>query len=201
MAELIEIKVPDIGDFDEVEIIEVLVAEGDNVEVNQDIITLESDKAAMEIHSPADGVIKELKVAVGQKVKQGDVIALAEAATTTATEAPAAIEYAPAHAASTPEAAPAPAAGGLVNIKVPDIGDFDEVEIIEVLVAEGDSVDVNQDIITLESDKSAMEIPAPVAGTIKQLKVAICDKVKQGDVIAVAETSACLLYTSPSPRD
>ena len=199
MAELIEIKVPDIGDFDEVEIIEVLVAEGDNVEVNQDIITLESDKAAMEIPSPADGVIKELKVAVGQKVKQGDVIALAEAASTTATEAPAAIESAPAPAASTPEAAPAPAAGGLVNIKVPDIGDFDEVEIIEVLVAEGDSVDVNQDIITLESDKAAMEIPAPVAGTIKQLKVAIGDKVKQGDVIAVAETSADAATPSAAP--
>jgi pyruvate dehydrogenase E2 component (dihydrolipoamide acetyltransferase) len=191
MAELIEIKVPDIGDFDEVEIIEVLVAEGDSVEVNQDIITLESDKAAMEIPSPADGVIKELKVAVGQKVKQGDVIALAEAASTTTTvsEAPAApAESAPAPIKPTPEAAPA--AGGLIDIKVPDIGDFDEVEIIEVLVAEGDSVDVNQDIITLESDKAAMEIPSPVAGTIKQLKVAVGDKVKQGDVIAVAETSA-----------
>ena len=96
MAELIEIKVPDIGDFDEVEIIEVLVAEGDSVEVNQDIITLESDKAAMEIPSPADGVIKELKVAVGQKVKQGDVIALAEAASTTTTEASSPVKSAPA---------------------------------------------------------------------------------------------------------
>ena len=200
MAELIEIKVPDIGDFDEVEIIEVLVAEGDSVEVNQDIITLESDKAAMEIPSPADGVIKELKVAVGQKVKQGDVIALAEAASTTTTQAPAPVKSAPAAPATpTPEAAPEmAAAGGLIDIKVPDIGDFDEVEIIEVLVSEGDSVDVNQDIITLESDKAAMEIPSPVAGTVKQLKVAVGDKVKQGDVIAIAETSAVLSTPLPA---
>ena len=193
MAELIEIKVPDIGDFDEVEIIEVLVAEGDSVEVNQDIITLESDKAAMEIPSPADGVIKELKVAVGQKVKQGDVIALAEAASTTTTEASSPVKSAPAAIATpSPEAVPEVVAGGLIDIEVPDIGDFDEVEIIEVLVSEGDSVDVNQDIITLESDKAAMEIPSPVAGTVKQLKVAVGDKVKQGDVIAIAETSAVL---------
>jgi len=199
MAELIEIKVPDIGDFDEVEIIEVLVAEGDSVEVNQDIITLESDKAAMEIPSPADGVIKELKVAVGQKVKQGDVIALAEAASTTTTEASSPVKSAPAAIATpSPEAVPEVVAGGLIDIEVPDIGDFDEVEIIEVLVSEGDSVDVNQDIITLESDKAAMEIPSPVAGTVKQLKVAVGDKVKQGDVIAIAETSAVLSTPLPA---
>ena len=199
MAELIEIKVPYIGDFDEVEIIEVLVAEGDSVEVNQDIITLESDKAAMEIPSPADGVIKELKVAVGQKVKQGDVIALAEAASTTTTEASSPVKSAPAAIATpSPEAVPEVVAGGLIDIEVPDIGDFDEVEIIEVLVSEGDSVDVNQDIITLESDKAAMEIPSPVAGTVKQLKVAVGDKVKQGDVIAIAETSAVLSTPLPA---
>ena len=199
MAELIEIKVPDIGDFDEVEIIEVLVAEGDSVEVNQDIITLESDKAAMEIPSPADGVIKELKVAVGQKVKQGDVIALAEAASTTTTEASSPVKSSPAAIATpSPEAVPEVVAGGLIDIEVPDIGDFDEVEIIEVLVSEGDSVDVNQDIITLESDKAAMEIPSPVAGTVKQLKVAVGDKVKQGDVIAIAETSAVLSTPLPA---
>ncbi|MDG1688821.1 MAG: dihydrolipoyllysine-residue acetyltransferase [Gammaproteobacteria bacterium] len=199
MAELIEIKVPDIGDFDEVEIIEVLVAEGDSVEVNQDIITLESDKAAMEIPSPADGVIKELKVAVGQKVKQGDVIALAEAASKTTTEASSPVKSAPAAIATpSPEAVPEVVAGGLIDIEVPDIGDFDEVEIIEVLVSEGDSVDVNQDIITLESDKAAMEIPSPVAGTVKQLKVAVGDKVKQGDVIAIAETSAVLSTPLPA---
>ena len=199
MAELIEIKVPDIGDFDEVEIIEVLVAEGDSVEVNQDIITLESDKAAMEIPSPADGVIKELKVAVGQKVKQGDVIALAEAASTTTTEASSPVKSAPAAIATpSPEAVPEVVAGGLIDIEVPDIGDFDEVEIIEVLVSEGDSVDVNQDIITLESDKAAMEIPSPVAGPVKQLKVAVGDKVKQGDVIAIAETSAVLSTPLPA---
>ena len=190
MAELIEIRVPDVGDFDEVEIIEVLVAVGDSVEVNQDIITLESDKAAMEIPSPTAGVIKELKVAVGDKVKQGDLIAIAEVSSASASEAPV-VE--PEKAAPPVETSPAkptePAvsAGGLVEIKVPDIGDFDEVEIIEVLVAVGDSVDENQDIITLESDKAAMEIPSPVAGVIKELKVAVGEKVKQGDVIAIAE--------------
>ena len=190
MAELIEIRVPDVGDFDEVEIIEVLVAVGDSVDVNQDIITLESDKAAMEIPSPTAGVLKELKVAVGDKVKQGDLIAIAEVGSANAPQETVVEKPAPTVESKPTEPAAIPTTSGLVEIKVPDIGDFDEVEIIEVLVAVGDSVDANQDIITLESDKAAMEIPSPVAGVIKELKVAIGEKVKQGDVIAIAESAS-----------
>ena len=190
MAELIEIRVPDVGDFDEVEIIEVLVAVGDSVDVNQDIITLESDKAAMEIPSPTAGVLKELKVAVGDKVKQGDLIAIAEVSSANAPQETVVEKPAPTVESKPTEPAAIPTTSGLVEIKVPDIGDFDEVEIIEVLVAVGDSVDANQDIITLESDKAAMEIPSPVAGVIKELKVAIGEKVKQGDVIAIAESAS-----------
>ena len=190
MTELIEIRVPDVGDFDEVEIIEVLVAVGDSVDVNQDIITLESDKAAMEIPSPTAGVLKELKVAVGDKVKQGDLIAIAEVGSANAPQETVVEKPAPTVESKPAEPAAIPTTSGLVEIKVPDIGDFDEVEIIEVLVAVGDSVDANQDIITLESDKAAMEIPSPVAGVIKELKVAIGEKVKQGDVIAIAESAS-----------
>ncbi len=190
MTELIEIRVPDVGDFDEVEIIEVLVAVGDSVDVNQDIITLESDKAAMEIPSPTAGVLKELKVAVGDKVKQGDLIAIAEVSSANAPQETVVEKPAPTVESKPTEPAAIPTTSGLVEIKVPDIGDFDEVEIIEVLVAVGDSVDANQDIITLESDKAAMEIPSPVAGVIKELKVAIGEKVKQGDVIAIAESAS-----------
>jgi len=190
MTELIEIRVPDVGDFDEVEIIEVLVAVGDSVDVNQDIITLESDKAAMEIPSPTAGVLKELKVAVGDKVKQGDLIAIAEVSSANAPQETVVEKPAPTVESKPAEPAAIPTTSGLVEIKVPDIGDFDEVEIIEVLVAVGDSVDANQDIITLESDKAAMEIPSPVAGVIKELKVAIGEKVKQGDVIAIAESAS-----------
>jgi pyruvate dehydrogenase E2 component (dihydrolipoamide acetyltransferase) len=190
MAELIEIRVPDVGDFDEVEIIEVLVAVGDSIDVNQDIITLESDKAAMEIPSPTAGVLKELKVAVGDKVKQGDLIAIAEVSSANAPQETVVEKPTPTVESKRTEPAAITTTSGLVEIKVPDIGDFDEVEIIEVLVVVGDSVDANQDIITLESDKAAMEIPSPVAGVIKELKVAIGEKVKQGDVIAIAESAS-----------
>ncbi|MCL4151605.1 UNVERIFIED_CONTAM: hypothetical protein GTU68_006499 [Idotea baltica] len=196
MAELIEIKVPDIGDFDEVEIIEVLVAEGDSVDVNQDIITLESDKAAMEIPSPVAGIIKALKVSLGDKVKQGDVIAVAEAVETvaenTSSTSPASSESAekPAPAAkATAEPTPAVPPSGVMDVNVPDIGDFDEVEIIEVLVAVGDVVEVNQDIITLESDKAAMEIPTPYAGTVKSVNVALGDKVAEGALIITVDAA------------
>ena len=196
----VEVKVPDIGDFDEVAVIEVLVKPGDTVKAEQSLITVESDKASMEIPSSAAGVVKEVKVNVGDKVKEGSIVLILEgegagapAATAPApAEAPApaaqAAEPAPAPAAAA--AAAAPAASGPVEIKVPDIGDFKDVAVIEVLVKPGDTVKAEQSLITVESDKASMEIPSPAAGTIKELKVKVGDTVNIGDLIGLMEGAA-----------
>ena len=146
---LIEVKVPDIGDFDEVAVIELLVKVGDTVKVEQSLITVESDKASMEIPSSAAGVVKEIKVALGDKVKQGSVVVMLEAAGAAAAPASApnpapALAVAAQPAINTVAAAPAPvaAAAGPVEVRVPDIGDFKDVAVIEVLVKPGDTVKV-----------------------------------------------------------
>ncbi|MEO6278833.1 dihydrolipoyllysine-residue acetyltransferase [Roseateles sp.] len=188
---LVEVKVPDIGDFDEVGVIEVLVKVGDTVKVEQSLITVESDKASMEIPSSQAGVVKEIKVAVGDKVKQGSVLVLVEgegaAAPAPAAAAPAPAAAAPAPAPAAEPAAPAPApaqSSGPVTIEVPDIGDFDEVAVIELLVKVGDTVKVEQSLITVESDKASMEIPSSTAGVVEELLVKIGDKVKKGSPLA-----------------
>ncbi len=194
----IEVKVPDIGDFDEVAVIELLVKPGDAVKAEQSLITVESDKASMEIPSSHAGVVKELKVQLGDKVKQGSVVVLLEAdaaaAPAPAAAAPAPVAAAPAPAASPaqpPAAAPAAAApAGPVEVRVPDIGDFKDVAVIEVLVKPGDAVKVEQSLITVESDKASMEIPSSSAGVLKELKVKVGDKLNIGDLIAVLEGSA-----------
>jgi pyruvate dehydrogenase E2 component (dihydrolipoamide acetyltransferase) len=190
----VEVKVPDIGDFDEVAVIEVLVKAGDTVKAEQSLITVESDKASMEIPSSAAGVVKELKVEVGSKVKEGSVLLVLEAAGE-ADAAPAPATAAPAEAPATqtaPAAAPAPVAAatapaGPVEVKVPDIGDFKDVAVIEVLVKPGDTIKAEQSLITVESDKASMEIPSSSAGTLKELKVKVGDTVNIGDLIAVLE--------------
>ena len=193
----VEVKVPDIGDFDEVAVIEVLVKPGDTVKAEQSLITVESDKASMEIPSSAAGVVKEVKVNVGDKVKEGSIVLILEGE---GAGAPAAAAPAPAEAAApapAPQAAPAPApaaaapaASGPVEIKVPDIGDFKDVAVIEVLVKPGDTVKAEQSLITVESDKASMEIPSPAAGTIKELKVKVGDTVNIGDLIGLMEGAA-----------
>ena len=191
---LVNIQVPDIGDFDEVGVIELLVKVGDTVKAEQSLITVESDKASMEIPSSHAGVVKELKVALGDKVKQGSVIAVVEAVGATAAApaaapAPAASPAAaPAAATAAPvAAAPAPAAAGPVEVRVPDIGDFKNVAVIELLVKPGDTVALEQSLFTVESDKASMEIPSPAAGVLKELKVKIGDTVNIGDLVAVLE--------------
>nr|WP_295383167.1 dihydrolipoyllysine-residue acetyltransferase [uncultured Pseudacidovorax sp.] len=196
----VEVKVPDIGDFDEVAVIEVLVKPGDTVKAEQSLITVESDKASMEIPSSAAGVVKEVKVNVGDKVKEGSIVLILEgegagapAATAPApaeAPAPAAQAAAPAPAPAAAAAAAAPAASGPVEIKVPDIGDFKDVAVIEVLVKPGDTVKAEQSLITVESDKASMEIPSPAAGTIKELKVKVGDTVNIGDLIGLMEGAA-----------
>ena len=187
---LTDIKVPDIGDFSEVGVIEVLVKVGDTIKVEQSLLTVESDKASMEIPSSHAGVVKEIKVALGDKVKEGSVIVVletAEAASAPAAAAAAPVAAAPAPVAAAPVAAApvaaAPAASSTVDLKIPDIGDFKDVAVIEMLVKVGDTVAVEQSLFTVESDKASMEIPSPSAGTITALSIKLGDTVNIGDVV------------------
>lgn len=187
---LIEVKVPDIGDFSEVAVIELLVKPGDTVAVDQSLITVESDKASMEIPSSHAGVVKAFKVKLGDKVSEGSVVLELEAEGAAApTPSPAAAAPAPAPVASAPAAAPVAAtpSTGAIEVRVPDIGDFKDVAVIEVFVKPGDSVKVEQSLITVESDKASMEIPSSAAGVIKELKVKLGDKVNIGDLLAIVE--------------
>jgi pyruvate dehydrogenase E2 component (dihydrolipoamide acetyltransferase) len=197
---LVEVKVPDIGDFKDVEVIELLVKPGDTVKVEQSLITVESDKASMEIPSSHAGVIKEMKVKLGDKVGEGSLLLMLDAegaaAPTAAASAPPPAGAAPAAAAPQAVAAPA-AAGGLVDIVVPDIGDFDEVAVIELLAQPGDAIRVEQSLITVESDKASMEIPSSHAGVLKELKVKIGDKVSKGTLIAVMQASGGAAAAAP----
>ncbi|AMP01377.1 dihydrolipoyl dehydrogenase [Collimonas arenae] len=190
---MVEVKVPDIGDVKEVEVIELMVKVGDTVKVDQSLITVESDKASMEIPSSQAGVIKEIKVKVGDKVSEGSLVLVVEAAGAAAAPAAAPVAAAPAPAA-VPAAAPAaPAAAGVastIEIKVPDIGDVKEVDVIELMVKVGDTVKVDQSLITVESDKASMEIPSSQAGVIKEVKVKVGDKVSEGSVVVLLETTS-----------
>ena len=184
---LVEIKVPDIGDFADVSVIEVMVKVGDTVSQEQSLITVESDKASMEIPCSASGVVKEIKVKLGDKVHEGSVVLMLEATDSFAAPAASATK-----APSTPASAPAPSASGssLIEVMVPDIGDFKDVSVIELLVKPGDTVQVEQSLITIESDKASMEIPSSAAGVLKELKVKVGDKVNIGDFIALIQGSA-----------
>ena len=217
---LVEVQVPDIGDFDEVTVIELMVKVGDTVKVEQSLITVESDKASMEIPSSAAGVVKELRIKMGDKVKQGSVVMVVEAAGSAqaATPAPAPTAATPAAPASQPVAAPAapvltsntavtqvnPAQAamnsvvGPVMVKVPDIGDFKDVAVIEMLVKVGDTVKVEQSLMTVESDKASMEIPSSHAGVVKELKVKLGDTVNIGDLIVVLEGVAAATTSVPA---
>src|SRR5471032_670102 len=189
---IVEVKVPDIGDFKEVEVIELMIKVGDTIKVDQSLITVESDKASMEIPSSHAGVVKEIKIKVGDKVAEGGLLLLLEA--DGAGAAPAAAPAAPAPAAAAapaPAAAPAAAAAssGPVDVKVPDIGDFKEVEVIEVMVKIGDTIKVDQSLITVESDKASMEIPSSHAGVVKAINVKVGDKVHEGSPLVVVEAT------------
>ncbi|EDE9520898.1 pyruvate dehydrogenase complex dihydrolipoyllysine-residue acetyltransferase [Salmonella enterica] len=178
----IEIKVPDIG-ADEVEITEILVKVGDKVEAEQSLITVEGDKASMEVPSPQAGVVKEIKVSVGDKTETGKLIMIFDSAEGAATAAPAPAE-------EKKEAAPAaaPAAAAAKEVHVPDIGG-DEVEVTEVMVKVGDKVEAEQSLITVEGDKASMEVPAPFAGTVKEIKINTGDKVSTGSLIMIFDVA------------
>ncbi len=213
---LVEVKVPDIGDFKDVEVIELLVKPGDSIKVEQSLVTVESDKASMEIPSTHAGVIESLKVKLGDKVSEGSLLLMVEAESAATAPMPSP-QPSPAVAGegATPPAAAAPAAavsspspasagegrgeGGPVEVLVPDIGDFSEVAVIEVLVKAGDKVAVEQSLITVESDKASMEIPSSHAGVIKELKVALGDKVSKGSLVAILEGVTGGSAPSPQP--
>jgi pyruvate dehydrogenase E2 component (dihydrolipoamide acetyltransferase) len=207
MADLKEARVPDIGS-ENVPVIEVLVKPGDKVAKEQGLVTLESDKATMEVPAPFAGTVKELKLKVGDEVSEGTLIAIIEADGEAAAPAPKqaapAKAEAPSKAAPAPAPAPAPAAapaaggGGVQEVKVPDIGS-ENVPVIEILVKVGDTVAKDQGLITLESDKATMEVPAPFAGVVKEIKVKLGDELSEGSLIALVEAAGGAPAAAPAP--
>jgi pyruvate dehydrogenase E2 component (dihydrolipoamide acetyltransferase) len=202
----IDVNVPDIGDFKDIPIIEVLVKPGDVVKAEQPLVTLESDKATMDVPSPIAGAVADVVAKVGDKVSMGTLIARidsaageaaapAKAASAPAKPAPAA----PAKAAAA--AAPAPAKAATIDVTVPDIGDFKDVPVIEVLVKVGDTVEAEQPLVTLESDKATMDVPSPAAGKITQLIAKVGDKVSMGALIAKLDAGGSAAPISPEQED
>ena len=187
MSQIIEVKVPDIGDFSDVPVIDLFVKVGDSIKVDDAIATLESDKATMDVPSTVAGTVTEVFVQLGSKVSEGAVLIKVE--TGAAATAPAPQAAAPA-AAPAPVAA-APAAGGaVIEVKVPDIGDFSDVPVIDLFVKVGDSIKVDDAIATLESDKATMDVPSTVSGVVKEVLVQLGSKVSEGAVLIKVETGA-----------
>ena len=200
MSTIKEIKVPDIGDFSDVEIIEILVKPGDSLKAEDPVMTLESDKATMDVPCPEDGQVAELLVKVGDRVAEGTSILKLQAAGTSEQAATEVVE-APTPSASAPSTDPAPTSGPVasasVDVIVPDIGDFEDVEIIEVFVKPGDTVNVEDPLITLESDKATMEVPSSDAGTIETVLVKVGDRISAGTAVVRLSTSGGIA-TAPS---
>ncbi|CBJ42898.1 dihydrolipoyllysine-residue acetyltransferase [Ralstonia solanacearum] len=207
MSQVVEIKVPDIGDYKDVPVIEVHVKAGDPVNAEDSLVTLESDKATMDVPSPKSGIVKELKIKVGDAVSEGTLVLLLEEQGAAAAPAP---QAAPAPAAAAPAPvvqapAPAPAAqpaagGGTIDVKVPDIGDYKDVPVIEINVKVGDKVEAEQSLIMLESDKATMDVPSPAAGTVKDIRVKVGDAVSEGTLIVVLEgAGAAAAAPTPAP--
>ncbi|WP_336940587.1 pyruvate dehydrogenase complex dihydrolipoyllysine-residue acetyltransferase [Vibrio cholerae] len=187
-AALKEVQVPDIGG-DEVEVTEIMVKVGDVVAEEQSLITVEGDKASMEVPAPFAGTVKEIKIAAGDKVSTGSLIMVFEVAGAAPVAAPV--------QAAAPAAAAAPAVAALKEVQVPDIGG-DEVTVTEIMVNVGDSISEEQSLITVEGDKASMEVPAPFAGTLKEIKVAAGDKVKTGSLIMVFEVAGAAPVAAPA---
>ena len=211
----VDVKVPDIGDFKDVPVIEVLVKPGDIVTAEQSLVSLESDKATMDVPSPVAGTVAEVVAKVGDKVSMGTLIARVESAegetaqapakaAAPAADAPEKTKAAPAKAAAAPTpkaASPAPAKAATIDITIPDIGDFKDVPVIEILVKGGDTVEAEQPIVTLESDKASMDVPSPAAGKITEIVVKVGDKVSMGSVVGKLESGGQAAQTSSDQDD
>ena len=189
-----EIRVPDIGDFSDVDVIEVLVSPGDTIAIDDPMITLESDKASMDVPAPEGGVVEAVEVKVGDRVSEGSLVLLLAAGDEPSVNVAADDAHPKVSGGAGASPAPSGAAGGyggtaLEDIRVPDIGDFSEVDVIEVLVAVGDTIREDDALITLESDKASMDVPAPKGGVVKELELAVGDKVSEGSLILVLEVA------------
>ncbi|MDA9409792.1 dihydrolipoyllysine-residue acetyltransferase [Bradyrhizobium sp. CCBAU 45384] len=191
MSGVIDIRVPDIGDFKEVPVIEVFVKPGDKVKAEDPLVALESDKATMEVPAPRDGRVKSVIVKVGDKVSEGAVIVQFESAGAEQAEARPVVS-------APPSSVSAPA--GVADVRVPDIGDFKDVPVIEIFVKPGDSVKAEDPLIALESDKATMEVPAPLSGTVREIKVKVGDKVCEGAIILSLGTAGSAMQADGPPR-
>ena len=201
MGEKTDIIVPDLGDFEDVEVIELLVSPGDKVAREDGLITLETDKATMDVPSPAAGTIQSLTVKVGDTVSSGDVIGTMEKEVGDTVVVTPAIEAEVGQGDTTVVATPESAPGDRITLEVPDIGDFEDVDVIEVHIAEGSTVAVEDALLTLETDKATMDVPATHAGTIEAVLVKEGGKVSQGSPIAVIAASTAPAKTPASTDD
>jgi len=192
MSNLIDIKVPDIGDFKDVPVIEVFVKVGDTVQAEAPLVSLESDKATMDVPAPHPGVIKAIPIKVGDKVSEGSVIMQFDGGAAPAAE--------PAKPSVSAPPSPVNAPAGLAEVRIPDIGDFQDVPVIEIFVKVGDSVKAEDPLVSLESDKATMDVPAPLSGVVREIRVKVGDKVSEGSVImALATGSAPVAAAAAAP--
>ena len=187
MAQRIEIRVPDIGDFQDVEVIEVMVAAGDQVEIEDGLVTIETDKAAMDIPAPVAGTVAEVSLKVGDKVSEGDLVVLMDSEG----QQPAPAVSGAGKSAAEEKDSSKPVE---IEVRVPDIGDFSDVDVIEVLVQADQEIEAEDPLVTLETDKAAMDIPAPASGRILSLAIKEGDKVSEGDLVVTM-----LGVPAPSP--
>ncbi|WP_296052075.1 pyruvate dehydrogenase complex dihydrolipoyllysine-residue acetyltransferase [uncultured Alteromonas sp.] len=187
-SETIEVTVPDIGDAADVDVIEILVSAGDSVEAEDGLITLETDKATMDVPSPKAGKVVEVKVKEGDKVSEGSLVLILEVAGSGGSAAPKA-DSTPAPQAAAEDSSAEPAGEEEIEVTVPDIGDASDVDVIEILVAEGDTVAVEDGLITLETDKATMDVPSPKAGVVTKLLVKSGDKVSKGDKVCMLKVA------------
>ncbi len=213
MSSQVEVRVPDIGDFDHVDVIDILVKPGDVIKAEDPLITLESEKATMDIPAPSGGTVLAINVVVGDQIGEGALIltlmpiAGGEAVTQVIAVAPAATP-APAPAAAAPIAQSAPVAvaaavvssaqSSTIEIRIPDIGDFEHVDVIDILVKAGDTVRIEDPLLTVESEKATMDIPAPVAGVVESVTASVGDKVSEGDVIVVLRVTSSAAASAPA---
>ncbi|PZN31942.1 MAG: dihydrolipoamide acetyltransferase, partial [Proteobacteria bacterium] len=189
-----DITIPDLGDFHDVEVIDVLVKPGDKIEVDTPLVTLETEKATMDVPSTAAGVVKSVALKQGDRVSKGDLVLTLET-DDAAGQAPA--------ATPAPEAAPAAApaaAGAATEVVVPDIGDFQDVEVIDVLVKPGDTIEVDTPLITLETEKATMDVPSTAAGVVQSVALQKGDRVSKGSpILTVAATGGASAAAPAQP--
>src|SRR5476651_736469 len=193
MSQAIDIKVPDIGDFKDVPVIEIYVKVGDTVKAEDPLVSLESDKATMDVPAARGGVVKEILAKIGDTVSEGSVIMQF------ADDAAASPEEMVKPSVSAPPS-PVSAPAGRAEVRIPDLGDFKDVPVIEIYVKVGDTVKTEDPLVCLESDKATMDVPAPLSGVVKEIRVKLGDKVSQGSVImAMASAEAPAAVLTPAP--